>query len=85
MKPIRITSKWKVNSWNTKKLFADDDRDGVANVFDCQPHNRRKQDGEWGNAELNEKKFERLDSSKGDKILSDLSKSSRFRKATRRY
>ena len=26
------------------KLFADSDRDGVANVFDCQPHNPRRQD-----------------------------------------
>jgi hypothetical protein len=25
-------------------LFADSDRDGVPNVFDCQPHNKRKQD-----------------------------------------
>jgi len=24
-------------------LFADSDRDGVANVFDCQPRNKRKQ------------------------------------------
>jgi len=26
------------------KLFADRDRDGVANVFDCQPRNPRRQD-----------------------------------------
>lgn len=26
------------------RLFADDDKDGVANVFDCRPKNRRKQD-----------------------------------------
>lgn len=26
------------------QLFKDSDRDGVMNVFDCQPHNRRKQD-----------------------------------------
>ena len=25
-------------------LFKDSDRDGVANVFDCQPHNKKKQD-----------------------------------------
>ena len=31
-------------TWGTRKLFADSDRDGVANVFDCQPHNPRKQD-----------------------------------------
>jgi hypothetical protein len=28
------------------KLFGDRDRDGVANVFDCQPNNRRRQDGD---------------------------------------
>ena len=33
-------------SWNTNKLFIDSDRDGVANVFDCQPFNKRKQDKE---------------------------------------
>ena len=26
------------------RLFRDSDRDGVADVFDCQPRNRRKQD-----------------------------------------
>ena len=26
------------------KWFADSDKDGVANIFDCQPHNKRKQD-----------------------------------------
>jgi hypothetical protein len=26
------------------KLFGDKDRDGVANVFDCQPRNPRRQD-----------------------------------------
>ena len=30
------------------RLFADDDRDGVANVFDCQPRNRRRQDDRYG-------------------------------------
>jgi len=33
----------KVKSWNTFKLFADSDRDGVPNVFDCRPRNPRKQ------------------------------------------
>ena len=33
-------------SWNTKKLLADSDKDGVSNIFDCQPHNKRKQDNE---------------------------------------
>ena len=28
------------------KLFGDRDRDRVANVFDCQPNNKRKQDGD---------------------------------------
>jgi len=26
------------------QLFKDSDKDGVANVFDCKPHNKRKQD-----------------------------------------
>jgi len=30
--------------WRPVKLFGDADRDGVANIFDCQPHNARKQD-----------------------------------------
>ena len=31
-------------SWNTNKLFVDSDKDRVSNIFDCQPHNKRKQD-----------------------------------------
>ena len=34
----------KVKSWNTFKLFSDNDKDGVANVFDCKPKNKKKQD-----------------------------------------
>ena len=30
------------------RLFGDRDRDGVANVFDCQPRNPRRQDGGYG-------------------------------------
>jgi len=30
--------------FRTQNLFSDSDRDGVANVFDCQPNNPRKQD-----------------------------------------
>jgi hypothetical protein len=38
------------------QLFKDSDKDGVANVFDCKPYNKRKQDGSaldsmWGRAE----------------------------------
>ena len=41
-----------INFWGIKsrdkvmpnKLFADTDRDGVPNVFDCRPFNKRKQD-----------------------------------------
>jgi len=85
MQPIKIIRKWAVPSWNTRKLFADDDKDKVPNVFDCQPQNRRKQDGEWGNAFENEKKFERFDDQKEtDDIITRLTKSGRFRKI-RRY
>lgn len=39
MKPMNKKHKGKVSSW-----FADSDKDGVANVFDCSPHNRKKQE-----------------------------------------
>lgn len=82
MKPIKITKKWTVPSWNTRKLFADDDRDGVANVFDCQPRNPRRQDGGWGNASDNEKKFERFqDEKKTDSNITKITKNFK----TRRY
>ena len=39
--------------WNLEtrpaRLFRDSDRDGVADVFDCQPRNKRRQDGKIGN------------------------------------
>ena len=38
---------WKVKARDKvspARLFADTDRDGVANVFDCQPFNNRRQD-----------------------------------------
>ena len=35
---------WKIQKGKTVHLFADDDRDGVPNVFDCSPKNKRKQD-----------------------------------------
>jgi len=43
---------WKVKSRDKvspARLFAYTDRDGVANVFDCRPFNKRKQDdlGKW--------------------------------------
>jgi len=41
-KPVRKVS------LRVGRLFADDDRDGVANVFDCRPKNPRHQDfGKW--------------------------------------
>ena len=41
---LKANPKVKKASWNTKNLFIDSDKDGVANVFDCSPHNKRKQD-----------------------------------------
>ena len=41
---------WKVKSRDKvspARLFADSDRDGVANVFDCRPFNKRRQDEDW--------------------------------------
>ena len=47
-----INKKWfgRVSKIETRpsKIFADRDRDGVANVFDCQPNNPRKQDRQIG-------------------------------------
>jgi len=40
---------WKVKSRDKvspARLFADSDRDGVPNVFDCRPFNKRRQDNE---------------------------------------
>jgi hypothetical protein len=45
-------TKMKTSLWNGKKayygkpinLFGDKDKDGVMNVFDCKPHNKRRQD-----------------------------------------
>jgi len=41
---LKANPKVKKASWNTKNLFIDSDKDGVANIFDCQPYNKRKQD-----------------------------------------
>jgi len=40
------------------RLFGDRDRDGVANVFDCQPRNPRRQDG--NSKIISEKEINRL-------------------------
>jgi len=55
--------------WRPVKLFADCDKDGVANVFDCQPHNARKQDAEF------EKKAKQA-----DRNLTGVLKSSRMQR-----
>ena len=51
------------NKWLPQKLFSDDDKDGVPNVFDCQPHNSRKQDKEektWETSEEADKRWSKL-------------------------
>jgi hypothetical protein len=87
MKPTgkspRLIRNIRLPEMRPSRLFADNDRDGVANVFDCQPRNPRKQDGDWSNAQENERKFERLDANKGDDIITRLTKSERFRKIRR--
>jgi len=47
MKKQTRTSFWGIKARDKvmpNKLFADTDRDGVPNVFDCRPFNRLKQD-----------------------------------------
>jgi hypothetical protein len=58
------------------RLFADYDRDGVANIFDCRPRNRFRQDSEeWQDAEENEKNFERFeDIDKTDTNITNITK-----------
>lgn len=46
------------------QLFKDCDKDGVANVFDCQPRNKRKQDREFSDdiyagVDLSKRRIER--------------------------
>ena len=48
-KQTRNTNFWGIKSRDKvmpNKLFADTDRDGVPNVFDCRPFNKRRQDEE---------------------------------------
>ena len=49
MKKQTRTSFWGIKARDKvmpNKLFADTDRDGVPNVFDCRPFNKRRQDFE---------------------------------------
>lgn len=51
IKPVNKVSSYKMNGYKKPshygkpvQLFKDSDRDGVANVFDCKPYNKRRQD-----------------------------------------
>ena len=73
-------------SWNTNNLFIDSDRDGVANVFDCQPFNKRKQDRNPNEFlddprmedEKEDIQFKKVPQDKTDAMLTKLTKSERF-------
>ena len=74
--------------WNCKdklhygkpaKLFGDADKDGVANVFDCKPYNRRRQDFKFNYTakqkaieELENERKENESREKWDKIKDEL-------------
>ena len=84
MKKLKQIKNIRIPEVRPARIFADRDRDGVANVFDCQPRNPRKQDSDWGDSESNEKKFERFED-KGitDFNITKMTKSQRFKKAGR--
>jgi hypothetical protein len=51
LKPSKINP-WKVSlNKPAKAFYGDSDGDGVMNMFDCQPHNKKKQGSEHERAE----------------------------------
>ena len=48
MKKLKQIKNIRIPEVRPARIFADRDRDGVANVFDCQPRNPRKQDSGFG-------------------------------------
>ena len=66
---------WKVKARDKvspARLFADTDRDGVANVFDCRPRNPRRQDDNNGSSDDKPKSKEEI-----KKILDEQGKAMR--------
>ena len=66
---------WKVKARDKvspARLFADTDRDGVANVFDCRPFNKFKQDNKEDNYDwdhISDEELERQQKRMTDKGL----------------
>jgi hypothetical protein len=47
LKPSKASNLWKISlNKPVKHFYGDSDKDGVMNMFDCAPHNKKKQGSE---------------------------------------
>jgi len=79
-KSPRLIKDIKMPEVRPARIFADYDKDGVANVFDCQPRNPRRQDRR--RLAHGDTKEERI---RADKNITEITKSERFKKARGYY